>query len=381
LNFFITGAHGFLGSHLRVRLTALGHEASFPTNRDWLVDPLQLTSQLTAADAIMHIAGVNRGSDSEVYDGNVQCAKALGDAVRFLDRPTTIVFANSIQSGSDTSYGSGKAQAAEILSSAADATGSRFVDVLLPNLFGEGGRPRYNSVVATFSHQLANGEAPIVMDDRTLTLLHAQDAAEILIGAATASPTSATIRPEGTAAKVSQLLEVINDFAATYRTGRIPALPDKFHLDLFNTYRSYLFPTAYPFFPKKHTDSRGDFCELVQSELGTAQTSFSTTQPEISRGNHYHLAKVERFLVLRGNAVIKLRHILSSQVFEFPVNGNVPAAVDMPTFYAHSITNTGNSELLTAFWTNDLFDPAHPDTYPVEVAPTGSTVTVIDRPR
>ena len=367
MKLYITGVRGFLGSHLRVRLLALGHSYLSPPDRSWLLDPAAIVPQLSEVDAVIHIAGVNRGSDSEILSGNQGSAQALSEALRLSGRDVPIVFSNSIQCASGSAYGEGKLRAAEILSRAADSLGAVFSDLRFPNLFGEGGKPFYNSVVATFCHEISRGRSPVIIEDRELVLLHAQQAAQLMIDAIESPDATTEPASRGTVLTVSALGERIADIAQSYGAARIPGLPDTFTIELFNTYKSYLFPQEYPMLLRPHADRRGVFYEAVQAGSGSSQTSFSTTEPLVTRGNHFHLSKVERFLVVEGSAVIRTRHVLGDRVYEFAVDGDKPVVVDMPTFHAHSITNVGNGKLLTLFWSNEVFDPGQPDTYACDV--------------
>jgi UDP-2-acetamido-2,6-beta-L-arabino-hexul-4-ose reductase len=165
---------------------------------------------------------------------------------------------------------------------------------------------------------------------------------------------------------VRELAGWLGATAARYRTGDIPALRDRHEVRLFNTYRSHCFPDHYPIPLIRHADARGELVEVVKAH-GGGQTFHSTTRPGVTRGEHYHLAKVERFAVLRGSAEIALRRVGGESVVRFAVSGDDPVVVDMPAMWAHSITNTGRDELLTCFWSNEIFDPARPDTYPEPV--------------
>jgi UDP-2-acetamido-2,6-beta-L-arabino-hexul-4-ose reductase len=339
----MTGGGGFLGWHTRVLARARG-----------LPDPVLVdasapaTASLDGADRVLHIAGVNRGDVSV----NVDLAVALADALRrCATPPKTVVFANSVQSG--TAYASAKADAAGILAEATAWSGSQFVDLKLPNLFGEHGRPHYNSVVATFCHVLASGGTPTVVEDRPLDLLHATDAAALLLGLDGTPPVRRT---------VSALAAELTSLDATYRTGAIPELRDRFDVRLFNTYRSHCPVRPIPL--AVHGDARGD---LVETMAFGGQTFASSTRSGATRGEHFHLAKVERFVVLRGDAELRLRRVLYGDVVRLRVSGRQPVAVDMPAMWAHNITNIGGEELLTLFWANERLDPAAPDTYPEKV--------------
>jgi len=357
----VTGADGFLGWHTRTRLRArTRHRVRSVGRVEWPALPQLLAD----ADVVLHLAGVNRGTDREVLEGNIRLAEDVAAAVRGSRRPPVVIFANSVRAGEDTAYGAGKREAASILAGAAEEAGTRFCDVRLPNLFGEHGRPGYNSFVATFAAAVAGGRIPTV-DDRDIELLHVQAAAEALIAAAT-DPTGAG-RPQGTATSVGEVLDILRAQHGVYREGDMPTLASPLEVDLFNTLRAAM-ADHQPSIPLvRRTDPRGSLVELVRAHGGGGQTFFSTTRPGVTRGQHFHLRKVERFVVVSGTARISLRRMLTDEVRHIEVSGDVPVAVDMPTMWAHSLTNIGHADLTTIFWTNELFDPDDPDTYPEDV--------------
>lgn len=356
----MTGANGFLGWHTQIAL----HAADVNTKAFRVGEHFDLSSAAQAISGSLqaiHIAGVNRArTDLEVHDGNILFAKQFAEALLAADQPPTqVVFANSTQSKLDNLYGESKRRSSEIIATAAAQINASFNDILLPNLYGEHGVPFYNSVTSTFCHLLASGELPSVHQDKELTLLHAQNAADILIG----NPTQKLLQSELEVHEtVSGLLERLSSIAEIYESGEIPDVTSSFDRDLFNTYRSYTFERLTPFNHAKHADSRGSFFEIVRSHGGSGQTSFSTTSPGISRGDHYHRRKVERFTVLSGQATISLRKMLTDTVIDFKVSGETPVAIDMPTGWAHKIENTGTETLFTSFWSNEIFDPNNPDT-------------------
>lgn len=359
MRILLTGAAGFLGWHTRVRLSALtDHEVVPVTRESWS----QLSELAQGCDAIIHVAGINRASGDEVEHGNVRLAQAVADAARSAG-VQRIVYANSIQAERDNPYGRGKAAAATALAS----SGAEVVDVLLPNLFGEYGRPGYNSFVATFADAVARDSAPAEVNDNPVELLHVQRAAQVLIDALD-SPAGQQ-RPAAHPTSVVEVLQKLTDFRETYRTGDIPALASDFDVELFNTLRGALFPQAYPLLLTPHSDDRGRLVETVRSHGGQGQTFVSTTRPGITRGEHYHLEKIERFVVLGGRARISLRKVFTDEVVDFDVTGDEPVAIDMPTMWVHNITNTGAETLLTQFWTHTLFDPDNPDTFWQKVRP------------
>ncbi|WP_433349164.1 NAD-dependent epimerase/dehydratase family protein [Micromonospora sp. CA-111912] len=361
LRLAVTGAGGFLGWHVRTLLRALGRPEPVVVTRADLTDPDAVAAKLSGVDRVLHLAGVNRGDPAQVAAGNVQLAAQLAHGLRRCPAPPAVVFANSVQAGNGTPYGDAKAAAAEILA----GTGAALDDVLLPNLYGEHGRPFYNSVVATFCRLLASGDTPQVQLDRDMELVHVTDAAARLVGV----PAGGSWDPAMPALRigVGELAHRLTGFADAYRRAEVPPLRDRHYVRLFNTYRSHVFPSGVPMPLPRRSDARGELVETVKVHDGGGQSFCSGTHPGVTRGEHFHLAKIERFVVLRGSAEIALRRVGHADVVRFAVAGDEPVAVDMPTMWAHRITNTGPGELVTLFWANDIFDPDRPDTYPEPV--------------
>ncbi|MFC6446760.1 polysaccharide biosynthesis C-terminal domain-containing protein [Shinella zoogloeoides] len=365
--FVVTGAAGLLGWHACARLHASNCAAAFrkaPPPFDLItldhrafVDPVLLREALTGADAVLHFAGINRASDEEIEQGNPAIAGALAQACREAGADPHIVYANSTHAACDTPYGRGKRRAGDIL---ADSL-SRYTNLVLPHIFGECARPRYNNVTATFIEQVIAGEKPSVDPDGRVQLLHAGAAAQTAIDAVLDGATGMR-RPEPRPMAVGELLSRIEAFHAAYSAGLFPDLGDAFDLALFNSYRAALYPNRFPRSLKLNSDARGTLFEAVKGG-GGGQTFVSWTEPGATRGQHFHLSKVERFLVLAGDAVIRIRRVLHEPIWEYRVSGEFPAVIDMPTLHTHSIENVGHTPLLTLFWTQEVFDPAAPDTY------------------
>lgn len=363
----VTGAGGLLGRHCLVRLHARNCAARFrgepapydlvPLDRAAFNDAARLAGALEGAAAVYHFAGVNRGPEEEVEAGNVDIATRLAEACRASGSTAHIVYANSTHAASDTPYGRSKRRAGDILANAAP----RFTDLVLPHIFGEGARPFYNNVTATFIHQVMRGETPSVNPDGRVQLLHAGAAVEAAIGAV-AEGVTGELRPAPRPMGVVDLLARLQGMHASYGANLFPDLSDPFDLALFNSYRAALYPEGFPRPLKLNTDARGVLFEAAKGG-GGGQTFLSWTEPGVTRGNHFHLDKVERFLVLQGEAIIRIRRVPDGPVWEYRVDGRQPAAVDMPTLHTHSIENIGDKPLLTLFWTQAVFDPAAPDTY------------------
>ncbi|MEQ4204250.1 NAD-dependent epimerase/dehydratase family protein [Actinopolymorpha sp. B9G3] len=363
----VTGAMGFLGWHVCCRLRAVHGVEPLRIGRAELADQMLLHDALSRADIVLHLAGVNRAdSDAEVEDGNVEIADRLAAAVCRLRHRMTIVNANSIQSGTDTAYGRGKRKAAAVLATVCKASRVRFVDVRLPNLFGEHGLPHYNSFVATFAAEVAADRRPSVTNDREIPLLHVQDAAAALIRAGEQTELG-ELRPRGEPVLVSWVADTLARLHDRYRTGEMAELSSRLTVNLFNTYRAFRFPDMFPVAPDLHADERGVLTEIVRAHGGTSQSFVSTTRAGQTRGDHYHLHKVERFFVLKGSARINLRRLLHDEVVSFHLSGDTPAYVDMPTLWVHNIENVGDDELVTVFWSDQLLDPTNPDQYPERV--------------
>lgn len=363
----VTGAKGLIGWHAHARLHAANCAAQFHGDSapfDVIAlghadfeNPTILTSAVDGADAVLHFAGVNRAPDDEVEAANPAIATALVKACSLAGSDPHIIYANSTHADSNTPYGRSKRRAAEDL---ADGV-TRFTNLIFPHIFGEGARPFYNNVTATLIHQIIAGEDVTVNPDGQVQLLYAGDAAQAAIDAAL-NATTGTIRPAARLTPVPELFGRLKKFHDLYQANIYPDLSDPFDLALFNSYRAATYPDGWPRALKLNTDARGTLFEAVKGG-GGGQSFLSTTKPGITRGDHFHLGKVERFLVVKGRAIIRVRKVLTDEVWEYAVNGDTPSPVDMPTLHTHSIENVGDEDLLTLFWTHDLFDPANPDTY------------------
>lgn len=363
----ITGASGLLGWHTGARLHAANCAARYKgvappyhlelIDRARFSDPEALTKALNGADAILHFAGVNRGTDAQVADGNPAIAEALVAACRAANVSPHIVYANSTHSCLDSNYGISKRTAGEILA----RLGSRYTNMILPHIFGECARPNYNNVTATLVHALWNGETPEINPEGRVELLHAGAAAQLAISAVLEAGTG-TLAPEGKAMGVVELLDRLQHFHSSYSHNVFPDLSDPFDLALFNTYRTGGYPEHYPKALKPITDQRGTLFESSRA-LGASQTFLSTTLPGQLRGDHFHTDLVERFLVVKGNATIRIRKVLTQEVCSFEVSGDEPVGIDMPPLHTHHIENNSDDTVLTYFWAHRLFDPSNPDTF------------------
>ncbi|MBZ6377429.1 capsule biosynthesis protein CapF [Pacificimonas flava] len=363
----VTGAKGLLGWHASARIHAQNCAARYKgdadpfelvqVDRETFENDAALSAALSGADAVLHFAGVNRGAESEVEEANPAIARKLVAACKSAGAAPHIVYANSTHAARDTFYGRSKRIAGDILGEFAD----RYTDLVLPHIFGECAKPYYNNVTATLIDQLWKGETPDLNPEGRVQLLHAGEAAQIAIDAAVNGVTGRTA-PEGRDIGVTDLYDRLGSFHELYRANIFPALADPFDVALFNSYRVGGYPEHYPLMLKKNADHRGVLFETAKG--GTAPQSFiSTTKPGKTRGDHFHYDLVERFLVVQGQAVIRIRRVLTDEVHEFAVAGDEPAAIDMPPLHTHHIENVSDEDVVTFFWSHHLFDPANPDTY------------------
>ena len=366
----ITGARGLIGTHTRARLHVDPAVEVLAADRRTFQSPGVLDAFVQRCDAIVHCAGLNRGTDADVRDVNIDLARALVEACDRVGRAPHVLFASSTHIMRSTAYGEAKRACAEIFATWATARGTRFTNVVLPHVFGEGGKPFHNSVVSTFARQLAIGEEPTIDRDGDLELVHASDVAE-LMRRAIAEQTTGDLRPTGTPIGVVALYAKMNAFNRSYRDGIVPDVRDPFDRDLFNVVRTERYTVQPVNDLVLRTDPRGSLFETIKTMNG-GQSFVSTTKPGITRGEHFHFKKLERFIVLRGKATIAIRHLFAGGLQIFAVSGDKPQFIDMPPLYPHNITNVGRDDLITQFWTDEIFDPARPDTF---AEPVGNVAT------
>lgn len=361
----ITGASGQIGWHLRCHLASQNEEDIVLADRATFSNPDSLDAFVRDLDVLIHLAGVNRGEAEEIESINRQLAERLIDALNRTGAKPHLVFSSSIHRDRHTAYGNAKRYCTDRFVDWAKESGAEFTNVILPHVFGEHGKPYYNSVVHTFCHQLANNERPEILKDEPLFLVHAQKVAEHLL-AAGRSKSQSQLTVDGEEILVSQLLARLTGLSETYQQNIVPDLRDPLTLALFNTYRSFLYPKHYPLDLTRHSDNRGDLFELVK-ELNGGQVYVSTTKPGVTRGNHFHCRKFERFVVLKGTATICIRRMFSDEIIRFEVHGTEPQVLDIPTLHTHNLINSGQDELITLFWANELFDASLPDTVRADV--------------
>lgn len=368
----ITGQSGFMGRHLYNYLETKGEEVErIPYKKSFFKNSTQLEKFVSQCDVVVHIAAMNRHEDQQViYDTNVALVQNLISACAKTKSAPKIIFASSTQEEKDNLYGKSKRDGRKLLENWAKDNNTSVVSLVIPNVYGPFGKPNYNSFIATFCNKIIQGEKPEIINDSTVNLIYINELSEVFYNAIVEeNSTSKVVQVNATASKkVSEILEQLNGFYNDYvQNGEVPNVAIKsFELNLFNTFTSFIPKDYFPRKYTKHTDPRGSFVEIMRAGVA-GQSSYSTTVPGITRGNHYHTRKVERFAVISGKASIKLRKIDSDEVFEYIIDGNEPAYVDMPIWYTHNITNIGETELITLFWINEPYNPEDADTYFVEV--------------
>ena len=368
----ITGQSGFMGTHLFNYLSYVKKDFEIiPFEDSFFEDKPSLENVCRNADAIVHLAALNRHNDpDEIYRVNVGLVQKVIDACESAESKPHLVFASSTQEDRDNAYGKSKREGRRLFENWAARNGCRFTAMIIPNVFGPFGVPYYNSVVSTFSHQLTHNETPRIELDAALDLIYINDLVKefhaVLVGDH-AGPHGEDAKiynvPARSKYKVSEILSILEKFKADYfENGLIPRLSNDFEINLFNTFRSYIAESKFPIELKMHSDERGSFVEVIKATI-PGQSSFSTTRPGYTRGNHFHLRKIERFVVIKGKAKIELRKIGTNRVVSYVADGERPSFVDMPVWYTHNITTIGNGDLITLFWSNEHYDPEDPDTY------------------
>ena len=362
----ITGKNGLIGWHLCRTLELKTDKFELiEFKRDWFNESINLDSFVAKCDIIVHLAGLNRHSDeTEIFNTNLWLAEKLVESFNRTGYKGQVLFSSSIQEEKNNTFGNSKKVSRELFFSWAKEVGANFKGLIIPNVFGAFGVPFYNSVISTFCHQLVNNETPKIENDATLNLIYINDLIKVIIDLIEIESVE-NIKIEYTATyKVSDLLELLIEFKDKYFiNGQIPNFNNTFEINLFNTFRSYFdlrnhFPIKY----KNNIDDRGSFVEIIRLETG-GQVSFSTTKKGITRGNHFHTRKIERFSVIKGNALIQLRKIGTNDTFDYYLSGEEPAYVDMPIWHTHNIKNIGEEELYTMFWINEFYNVNDPDTY------------------
>ena len=358
----VTGADGFIAKNLRLRLIESGHGEVIAITR--ATGERELQDALGSADFVYHLAGVNRPIEIADFErGNAKFSERVATLLLATGRRVPLAFTSSTQATLDNPYGSSKRAAEQALARYGETSGAPVYVMRLPNVFGKWSRPNYNSVVATFCHNIAN-DLPIVVNngDAPLTLVYVDDVVNRLIELLPATFAAGFVEVEPRyVTTVGVLAEQIQAFRNCRSSLVVERVGSGLVRALYATYVSYLPPERFAYPLPKYDDPRGVFVEMLKTP-DAGQFSYFTAHAGVTRGGHYHHTKTEKFLVIRGRARFRFRHVLSGDYQEHVVDGDVPEVVETIPGWAHDITNIGDEEMIVMLWANENFDRARPDT-------------------
>lgn len=356
----VTGANGFLGRNLSLRLRERGFD-SIPVLRE--TSAAELQAAIGRSDAVIHLAAANRPDDpADFMRINRDFTASLAEAIARAGRRPLVIVASSVRAAGEDEYGRSKRAGEAAIETLRDA--AMMSIWRLPNVFGKWARPNYNSVVATFCHNLAHGQ-PLRIDDPAapLTLLYIDDLIDQWLAFLAGGRVEAGIvEPRGAhRTTVGELAALLGEMADGRAAGRIGNFGGGFERALYATYVSYLSPEQFARRLVTHRDRRGSFSEFLRTP-GCGQVSVLTAHPGETRGRHYHHTKVEKFLVVHGEARLRFRNLLTGETIELTARADQPTAIEAVPGWSHDITNTGDDEMVALLWASEAFDPAHPDT-------------------
>jgi UDP-2-acetamido-2,6-beta-L-arabino-hexul-4-ose reductase len=369
MKILVTGSEGFVGKNLRAELKNRGYEDIFCYDRE--TDEKLLDKYTEECDFVYHLAGVNRPeNDEEFMKGNYGFTSKVLNLLKKHNNQAPVLITSSIQAELDNPYGRSKKAGEEVIFDYGKETGAEVYVYRLPNLFGKWSRPNYNSVVATFCHNVAHDLEIEVHDPEVeLTLAYIYDVVDQFINALDGKvvkedkyckvPVTHTV-------KLGRLAELIKSFKASRENLYLPDMGDEFTKKLYSMYLSYLPEDNFSYELTMHQDHRGSFTEMLRTK-DSGQVSINVSKPGITKGNHWHHTKNEKFLVVSGQGIIRFRDIYSDEIIEYEVSGDKLEVVDIPTGYTHNIENTGDTDMVTVMWANECFDPDNTDTYQMEV--------------
>ena len=369
MKILVTGSKGFVGKNLIAELRNRGYDQIFEFDID--TDKSLLNKYTKECDFVFHLAGVNRPKDEkEFMKGNFGFTAELLDLLKKHENKAPVLITSSIHAERDDQYGKSKRAAENLLFEYEADTGSKVFVYRLTNLFGKWSRPHYNSVVATFCYNIARDLGIQITDPEIeLELCYIDDVIKEFLKALEGNPAMQgkfCVVPVTHKVTLGRLAELIRSFKESRTNLGIPDMSDPFIKKLYSTYLSYLPEDKFSYSLKMITDNRGSFTEFIRTpERG--QVSVNISKPGITKGNHWHHTKNEKFLVVSGEGLIRFRKIDSDEIIEYRVSGEKLEVVDIPPGYAHSIVNVGDTDLVTIMWANECFDHENPDTYYLEV--------------
>jgi UDP-2-acetamido-2,6-beta-L-arabino-hexul-4-ose reductase len=359
----VTGAKGFIGRNLALYLRAnrslVVNEVTRGTSRD------ELAGLVAASDVVVHLAGVNRPTDvDDFHRDNVDFTQALLDVLTEV-RPIPVIYISSIQANLDNPYGTSKRIAENLVRTYGKQTGNRVSIVRLPNVFGKWCRPNYNSVVATFVHNVSRGiELRVDDPNHVIDLAYIDDVLELIFDAMTGEILDDELRPHNVyRVSVGELAETVRSMHRSRSSREVLDVGAGFLRALYSTYVSALEPSDFSYDLNPHVDPRGTFTEVLRTPV-SGQLSYLTAVPGATRGSHYHHSKIEKFVVVSGSARFRFRCLLDNRTHEVFADSTSPRVVESVPGWAHDITNVGLDELVVLIWANEVFDEDRPDTYP-----------------
>jgi UDP-2-acetamido-2,6-beta-L-arabino-hexul-4-ose reductase len=367
MKILITGSDGFIAKNLIEHLKRDENIKLYLFSKNDSIDILK--AYVKEVDFIFHLAGVNRPENiSEFYEGNSGLTKIIVDTLTKENKNTSIVLSSSTQSDLDNDYGKSKKEAEDLLLNYAKQTNANIYIYKLPNVFGKWSKPNYNSVISTWCHNISNN-LDIQVNDKNveLNLVYVDDVVNELIKCLNDDTKSGYIKIDTIYNKtLGEISELLYQFKDNRNSLVILNVASGFERALYSTYLSYLSTDNFSYNLKGHQDDRGTFYEILKT-LDSGQFSLSTTAPGIMRGNHYHHTKNEKFLVVKGEATIEFRHIVTNEIISYNVSDKKMEVVEMIPGYTHNIKNTGDEEMILFLWANETFDQDNPDTYFLEV--------------
>lgn len=365
----ITGASGFVGKNLVAELKNQGYEELFLYNRSNSIEELEEFTK--HCDFVFHLAGINRPDHEEEFmEGNYGLTSTLLELLKKHENKSQVLITSSIQAEKDNPYGKSKKAGEELLFEYSKGTGAEVYVYRLPNLFGKWSKPNYNTVVATYCYNIArNLEVQVNNPVANLTLSYIDDVMEEFVKALNGNPTKTNeycLVPVSYSIQLGELAEKLLSFNESRKTLSVAKMDDALTKKLYSTYLSFLPKDNFSYDLKMNVDNRGSFTEFLRTP-DRGQVSVNISKPGITKGNHWHHTKNEKFLVVSGEGLIRFRNIDEEEIVEYRVTGDKLQVVDIPTGYTHSIVNVGETDLVTVMWVNESFDPEKPDTYFVEV--------------
>ena len=369
MKILVTGAKGFIGKNLVVELKNQGYNEVFEYDVD--TKEVLLDQWSRECDFVFHLAGINRPQkEADYMKGNKGFSEKLISLLCKNNNFCPVVVSSSIKATQDNSYGISKRAEEEVFLKYKETSNAKVMIYRLPNVFGKWCKPNYNSVIATFCHNISRGLGIMVNDpDVELTLVYIDDVVKEFINALKDCENQHDSYCEVSVeyhAKLGYIAEMITSFKESRKNKFIPTMKEGFEKKLYSTYLSYLPEDEFIYNLKMNIDDRGSFTEFVKTD-DRGQVSVNVSKPGIVKGNHWHHTKNEKFLVVSGKGVIRFRKIDSEKVVEYHVTGDKYEVVDIPPGYTHNIENIGDGDLITVMWANEPFDPENPDTYYLEV--------------